>query len=543
MAKLILVSGDEPREFELQEFNSLGRHPNNTIQILDRIISKEHVHIVRTPDAQYMLKDLGSLNGTFIGQDRVKDQVLHDGDEINLGSTRLIYRSDEVDQSEVPLQKVTIAPGMMQSHIRQRLEAKDQNFLPEREVFDQEALRRDYERLRIAYELGRAVGNELDLDRLLHKVLDKSFEMLAADRGVVLLVAEDGQLLPRVAKQRQGGSTDEIMISNSIINEVIQNKQAVLSSDATVDSRFSGAHSIIMQGIRSTMSVPLLHGNDLLGIMHLDSQIATNAFDEKDLLVFTGIGSQAAAAIQNARLAAKIEWEARTRAQFQRFFSPSMVQQMIEGKLKLDGVGESREVTVMFADIRGFTAMTEKSNAHDVVELLNNYFEAMVEVLFRYDGTLDKYVGDEIMALFGVPVSQEGASVAAVECAVEMMKTLETFNTERARYGQPPVEIGIGMNTGICVYGALGSSKTLQYTVIGDAVNIASRLCSVARPGEIIISDVTYNEVHHHIDAEALPPVRVKGKEQELSIYRVLGVKHAYTPNTNTNPGPSSTRP
>ena len=194
------------------------------------------------------------------------------------------------------------------------------------------------------------------------------------------------------------------MLSNSIINEVIREKQAVLSSDATIDSRFSGAHSIIMQGIRSTMCVPLLHGVELLGIMNLDSQIATNAFSEKDLRIFTGIATQAAIAIQNARLAHKIEYEARTRAQFQRFFSPSMVQQMVEGKLKLDSVGETREATILFADIRGFTAMTENADAHEIVALLNDYFEVMVEVLFEYDGTLDKYVGDEIMALFGVPV-------------------------------------------------------------------------------------------------------------------------------------------
>jgi adenylate cyclase len=538
MAKLILVSGDEPREFELQDFNSLGRHPNNTIQILDRIISKEHVHIVRTPDGQYMLKDLGSLNGTFIGTERVQQHILRDGDEINLGSTRLIYRGEEPQQDDqVPLQKVTIAPGMMQSHIRQRIEARpDKEFLPEREIFEVDHLRRDYERLRIAYEISRAVGNELELEALMNKVLDKAFEMLAADRGVILLVNEEGQLVPRVAKQRTGGEMDEIVISNSIINEVMTNKQAVLSSDATVDSRFSGAHSIIMQGIRSTMSVPLLHGNDLLGIMHLDSQIATNAFDEKDLLIFTGIATQAATAIQNARLASKIEWEARTRAQFQRFFSPGMVQQMIEGKLKLDGVGESREVTVMFADIRGFTAMTEHADAHDIVKLLNNYFEAMVEVLFRYDGTLDKYVGDEIMALFGVPVAYPEASVAAVECAVEMMHALETFNQVRQSQNLAPIQIGIGMNTGMCVYGALGSSKTLQYTVIGDTVNTASRLCSVAKGGEIIISEATYRQVQHHIEAQELPRVKVKGKEDALAIYRVKGVRDSYNPTSLTRP-------
>lgn len=526
MAKLILVSGDEPQEFELKEFNSLGRHPNNTIQILDRIISKEHVHVVKTADQQFLLKDLGSLNGTFVGSDRVNEHVLRDGDEIILGSTRLIFRDDQPARDSVPLQKVTIAPGMMQSHIRQRLQTEpDREFRPEKDIQDIDQIRQDYERLRISYELSRAVGNELDLDRLLQKIIEKAFEMLAADRGVILLVNQEGQLVPRVAKQRHGGPLDEIIISNSIVAEVAEKKQAVLSSDATVDSRFSGAHSIIMQGIRSTMSVPLLHGDELLGIMHLDSQIATNAFTDKDLLIFTGIAHQAATAIQNARLAAKIEWEARTRAQFQRFFSPGMVQQMVEGKLQLDGVGESREVTIMFADIRGFTAMTEHADAHDIVKLLNAYFEVMVEVIFRYNGTLDKYVGDEIMALFGVPVRHPDSDTNAVECAIAMMHALQTFNIDRLNRNLPAIQIGIGMNSGSCVYGALGSSKTLQYTVIGDAVNTAARLCSVAKAGEIIISEETFHRVGHHIDAQALPNVRVKGKAEELAIYRVTGLR------------------
>jgi adenylate cyclase len=524
MAKLILLTGDDLQEFDLGARNTLGRHPDNSIQILDRIISKEHCEISRQPDGRFLLNDLGSLNGTFIGNRRVQQHMLRDGDEITLGSTRLVFRDQLIGDNSI--QRVTIAPGMTESHIRQRLAANpDNEFLPEKEIFDEPILRRDYERLRIAHELGRAVGNEFDLDKLLQKILDKAFELLQADRGVIMLMDEDGQPVPRVAKQKKGAPTEEIILSNSIINEVIREKQAVLSSDATIDSRFSGAHSIIMQGIRSTMCVPLLHGNELLGIMNLDSQIATNAFGEKDLRIFTGIASQAAVAIQNARLAHKIEWEAKTRAQFQRFFSPGMVQQMIEGKLKLDGVGETREVTILFADIRGFTAMTENADAHEIVELLNDYFEVMVEVLFRFEGTLDKYVGDEIMALFGVPLANDEAALMAVECAIEMQKALSEFNRTRTAERQPPLHVGIGINTGMVVYGALGSSKTVQYTVIGDAVNTASRLCSLAKPDEIICSEYTMNQAGDHIEAIELPRVRVKGKQDELTIFKVLGTR------------------
>ncbi len=523
MAKLLITSGDDPQEFTLEAYNTLGRHPNNTIQVLDRIVSKEHAEIVCIPDGRYELRDLGSLNGTFMEGERVDRRILLDGDEITFGSTRITFC--EQKETDRALNKVTIAPNMMKSHIRQRLAPDmDSMFWPEKEIHDEKLLRRDYERLRIAQELGRAIGNELDLDTLLQKILDKAFELLPADRGVILLMGEDGKPVPRVVKHKHSSDPDEIVLSNSIINEVIQGKQAVLSSDASMDARFSGAHSIIMQGIRSTMCVPLLHGEEILGIMNLDSQIATNAFGEKDLRIFSGIATQAAGAIQNARLAHKIEFEARTRAQFERFFSPAMVQEVVEGRLQLDGVGETRDVTILFADIRGFTSMTENVESHEIVALLNDYFEMMVEVLFQHNGTLDKYVGDEVMALFGVPVAHPDAPVAAVACAVEMQRGLEEFNRTREADGQAPVYAGIGINTGPVVYGAIGSSKTLQYTVIGDAVNTASRLCSLAGPGEVIISDTTHSHVESLVTAEELPAVRVKGKQGMLTTFRVSDI-------------------
>jgi adenylate cyclase len=157
--------------------------------------------------------------------------------------------------------------------------------------------------------------------------------------------------------------------------------------------------------------------------------------------------------------------------------------------------------------------------------MLNEYFEVMVDVLFRSQGTLDKYVGDEIMALFGAPVDMPDGPLAAVRCAIEMQKALREFNRTRLAENQEPIKIGIGINTGRVITGAIGSSRTLQYTAIGDPVNTASRLCNVAKAGEIILSENTMRLVASHVDALLLPPVKVKGKEQELKIYNVLGLK------------------
>ena len=342
-------------------------------------------------------------------------------------------------------------------------------------------LRRDYEKLRLANELGRSIGLEVNLELLLEQIIMKAFELIPADRGVILLM-EDGVPSPKIAKTRDG-KNEQIVLSKSILNEVVTNKASVLSSDATMDSRFSAAHSIIMQGIRSTMTVPLIHHDELLGIMHLDSMIATNAFTEKDLQIFGGIGGQAAVAIHNSQLARKIEHEAKTRAQFQRLLSPNLVDQVVQGKLQLEKGGALSEVTLLFSDIRGFTSMSESRAPEEIVRMLNEYFELMVDVIFKYEGTLDKFVGDEVIALFGAPVPMKNAEVKAVQCALDMMHVLQEWNRTRAAEGQHEVTVGIGINTGLVVTGAIGSSRALQYTAIGDAVNMASRLCGAAQAG------------------------------------------------------------
>jgi adenylate cyclase len=538
MAKLIVISGEERQEFELAAFNTLGRHPENTIQILDRIISKEHAQILRAADGRFLLRDLRSLNGTFLRGERVTEHLLNDGDEFTMGSTRIVFGDKpKVDDA---LQRVTIAPGLTESHIRGRIQANTGDFMPERQIADEKILRRDYERLRIGHELARAVGVELDLDKLLPKILDKAFELVGADRGVILLRDAAGTLVPQYVKTRSGKSDPNIVLSKTVMSEVENNKAAVLSSDATMDARFSGAHSIIMQGIRSTMTLPLLHSGDLLGIMHLDSLFTSNAFTEKDLQVCTGMAAQAAISIQNARLATRIEHEAQTRAQISRLIPASVVEQVIRGELKIEKGGRLSEVTMLFSDIRGFTTMSDGRPAQEIVNTLNEYFEVMVDILFKYTGTLDKFVGDEIIGLFGAPIPIDDAPFKAVSCAVAMLQALEEFNHTRAAENQSPIRIGIGINTGNVITGSIGSTRALQYTAIGDAMNVASRLVNVAASGEIIVSESTFRAVAGRVEAIALPPVKVKGKAEELKVFRVTGLRNTLTPPPGEWSGPTN---
>jgi adenylate cyclase len=559
--RITVISPEGQKDWVLLGHNSIGRHPNNTVQVLDRIVSKEHCHIDLV-NGRFLLRDLGSLNGTYVNGERVHERPLYTGDEITLGSTRILFfgdypKEEPVRQSltspqpnpapaqpaapPVPaatattaqpapgkdLSKVTIAPGMVESHIRTKLAPlADQSFLPESLIQDIPHLRRDYEKLRVSYDLSRAVGVELDIDTLLNKILDRAFELLPADRGVVLLYDDTGGLAPRCVRTKRKSSADEqVVLSTTIINEVLRDKIAVLSSDASVDSRFSGAHSIIMQGIRSSMAVPLLYANEVFGIMLLDSQIAANAFQEKDLQLFQNVANQAAVAIQNSLFARKLREEALTRERFQRLLSPAIAEQVMSGKVEVAKGGELRDTTMLFTDIRGFTSMSESRSPQEIVDMLNEYFELMVEIIFKYEGTLDKFVGDEIMALYGSPVKHDDDPIRAVRSALDMLQVLEAWNAQRTGAGKVPVHIGLGINTGEVVAGYLGSSKALEYTVIGDAVNTGARLCSAAQAGQLLVSEFTHQRLDNLFDVQEQPPMPLKGKSKPMRIYSVIGEK------------------
>lgn len=537
MARITIIGPQGQQQRKLFKHNSLGRHPTNTHQVLDRVVSKEHCHIDYL-EGQFVLRDLDSLNGTYLNGEQVSKSPLKTGDEITMGSTRILFEDSDRDSEHDPfadsgfegaLQRVTIASDPAAAQIQTKLAAPvDPRFMPE-DVLEDDALRRDYEKLRASYEVTRAIGLEQNVTGLARKILDVAFDLLRADRGVVLLYDDDGQNLVahavRTSQESHAAPEAEVLISRTVLDAVLRDNAGVLSHDASIDARFQSAESVIMQGIRSTMGVPLIHGGRVFGVMTLDSQAAANVFTEKDLQLFQTVANQAALAIQNILRAKKLKHEALTRERFQRLLSPAIAEQVMSGHVEVQKGGETREATIMFTDIRGFTGMSESYSAHDVVDMLNEYFERMVAIVFRYEGTLDKFIGDELMALFGAPVAHPDDPVRAVSAALEMQQALAVFNEGRAESGLPPIEIGIGINTGEVVAGYLGSSQALEYTVIGDPVNTSSRLCKIAKAGQILISAHTRDQLGDAFDLKKLPAAKLKGKAKPMKIFEVLGEK------------------
>lgn len=529
-----LEDGNTQR-FELSSFNSLGRHPRNTIQIMDRLISKEHARIVYQ-NGSFYLQDLGSRNGSFVNEQPVSECMLQNGDELRLGTVPLQFFVGPIMQPS-PMQTQTISPVAIISdqpvdtariaQITHEVES-GKDFLPESEIKDEKILRKDYEKLRIAHLLNRKIGTELDLDKLLNLVLEETFNLVRADRGVIFFLDQEKSPVLRCVRFRDnhGRQNDEISISRAILNSVIEERSAVLTSDAKIDERFEGSQSVIMQGIRSAMVVPLIsraEGGEILGVMHLDTQSSIGVFTEKDLQILSVVASQAAIAIENVRLTKKIEQETMIRSHLQRFLSPAVMDRLSKDDLNIRMGGEMVETTVMFTDIRGFTSLSERYDPPQLVQDLNSYFEKVVDIIFAFEGTLDKFIGDACMAVWGTPQSHVQDPLRAVQAAVEIQRVLHEFNESRVAMNKPPLLTGIGVNTGVVTAGNMGSPKRLEFTVIGDNVNIASRLCGEAKAGEVIISHETYERVKDYFICHELPPAKVKGKADFVRIYRVDG--------------------
>ena len=208
-----------------------------------------------------------------------------------------------------------------------------------------------------------------------------------------------------------------------------------------------------------------------------------------------------------------------------------MTQELAEELLKLDDAklgGDRKEVSILFSDIRGYTTLTENLEAEEVVGMLNEYFESMVEAVFKHKGTLDKYIGDAIMAVYGSPLPLQNHAWMAVQTSLEMRRRLKEFNSRRQADDKPQIKIGIGINSDVVISGNIGSSKRMEFTAIGDGVNLGSRLESVSKQYgcDIIISDNTYEPCKHLVWARELDFIRVKGRNEPVSIYELIGLRN-----------------
>jgi adenylate cyclase len=537
----------------LKQETTIGRSKENDIVLLDQSVSRKHAKITRT-DQGYLLSDLGSFNGTLVNEALIESALLKHEDIIKVGLNTLTYLSQpqarklfkgtltlsggiDLGKGPEPIIKAsseTLSPMDSQDLLVSKEFGESGRSLPfKKEIelpeFKKElsALERTNKVLYVLYEISRQLNSIHDFGELLNKIMDLIFVVIDADYGFLILTGEKDkeELIPVVVKSRedQNGEQESLKASRTIINRVIRDGVALLTSNAMTDSRLDHAKSLLLQQIRSAICVPLWRKDKIIGVIQLESVRLDNQFTQSDLELLKAIGSQMAMVIEQASLNEQIREEERMRNRLERFHSPQVIDLILKGGQEtLDDMMEPKDVTatILFADIKGFTALAERMPPREVNLILNDFFSRMTDILFRYDGTLDKYIGDGLMAVFGAPMEKEDDAERGIRAAQEMMQALAAMMA-----GMPEdrkFTIRIGINTGKVVAGNIGSPKRMDYTVIGDSVNTASRLESIAQPNQILIGEETYRRVQGKFKIRSIGPRKVKGKTVEVMVYEVL---------------------
>src|SRR6059036_1309187 len=530
--KLLSTTGEQSIDLQPGRIIVVGRAVTSDVPIYDPTISRRHAE-VSLIDGGVKVKDAGSSNGTFLNGARITEAIAVENDVITFG--KVAFRVKEVS---APAARPQVVPSVSAEFtgakpaggtIVRQLPVSVSGGVPaivtaapsgashlKVTAKSLEELRE--KKLELLLEISKDLSTQQELDRLLDKIEKLTRDVMNVDRVSILLLEEGtGELVPRISK----GVSASTRVPQSIARKVVEDRVAILSDNTAADERFKGK-SILIQNVRSAMCTPLI-GTDqkVLGILYVDNLTATHSFADDDLKFLIAFGSLAAVAIENSQRSERLRREALVLSNFQRYFAPKIgrasCREQDAGRLP----SEKRPVVIFFSDIRGFTPMSETMSPDNIATLLTEYFTEMVELVFEHGGTLDKFMGDAIMALWGAPMAHEDDADRAMHCALDQLEALERLNTKWKEQGRPELGIGIGINFGEVFAGNIGSDRRLEYTVIGDAVNTASRLCSSAGPNEILISEPFFAQLKGPPKVETLDPIKVKGKSKKVPVYRV----------------------
>ena len=523
---------------------SIGRGNANDLVLNSEKVSRFHA-VVRRAGEHFVLADRGSTNGVEVNSKRIPgDATLVSDDVIQIGD--YVLRFEDVAAKELQIDRPDI-PSTLNNVLKGGLVVQsltsNATIFPRRteapEVDGTTAMRdrlqkleRENYLLQVLYDVGKALQSRHSIEEVTQEIVELAFRIQGVDRGFVMLIDDAGEIT-RQSEVRYRHPTAEaqpqIIFSRAVLDRMKSEMSPILITDLSADERFQGSESIKVSGLRSAMCAPLSAQDRLFGVLYVDNLQHTMAFTQDELNVFAVVASQAAAAIDNALAHQKIARQSLERAALERFLAPEVVELIAANPDKVRLGGASQEVSILFADVRGFTSLSEKLPPEKIVEILNEYFTRVTDVIFDHGGTLDKFLGDGLMAIFGAPISKGNDAANAVKAALAIQSLMFELNRDAQARDWPELQVGIGVNTGIVVAGNIGSPKRIDYTVIGDAVNVSSRLCSNAKPGEVLISETTSAKVRGLFDLKRLEPLQVKGKTLPLNVFQVKALARGTT--------------
>jgi adenylate cyclase len=510
----------------------LGRGGDNDVVLSDVSVSRYHAEILREADG-WTIHDLKSTNGVEVNHVPVERALLRPGDLVGIGAFEIRLDAEPAAARPRTVQVVEEEPGLgvlgNATIIRPLADFAAAYGLTGPLVVKPEAAGGDEAYVRRMFgfltRLARMLTVADAVDDVLARVMDLAFEAFPVDRGFILLSDDSGELVCELARLKdrvQLRPSGEVPVSRTMLRTVMRERVALVTFDAQADQRLAGGESIRLHQIRSAMCAPLWSGDRIMGVLQVDSPFQVGAFGERDLDVLTTLANYVAVAIERIRFARKVEHERQLRARLERYHSPGMIEEVLrqgdEGMRRL----QNTEATVLFADLVGFTTFAESSAPEQVAESLDAFLDLSVEAIFRAGGTLDKFIGDCVMAFFGAPVAQPDHALRAVRAAVEIQDGLAAWSARQAAQGLLGFKARVALNSGPVVVGDIGSARRVDYTVLGNTVNVAARLeALVAQPDEVVLGPETHRLLNGAIATESLGELQLRGLQQRIRAYRV----------------------
>lgn len=501
----------------------IGRADDNDVLLIDseRSVSRWHARIASEADSNATISDLNSANGTTVNGRSVRTSVpLRSNDNICIGSFRIVFREET---TEVPFTIQTSAVDLRELQREPQLLA----LAGAREFASATELRS----LELLFEVGLSLARSHSVEDVTATAVELLFKIEQVHRATVILWDEaqasfgSAELHFRGGRKVTSGAAAydprNLVMSRTILNKVRQDNRPLLIRDTKSEAMLSSAMSIVGAGIQAAFCSPLTYQGQFLGILYADNLAQPDAFSDTDFRVFAAIAAQAGLALATAVANKELLKREVQREALKAYLPPQVADLILSSDGAVNLAGTLQDITVLFADIRGFTRMSERMDARELVHMLSEFFTAMSELIVRHGGIVDKFIGDCIMALFGAPVVSQKSADEALAAAVAMQRKASELNAKREAAGLSEIHIGIGLHTGPAVVGNIGSAERVQYTAIGDTVNVASRLVSRAEPDRILVSDDFRKAVSGTEQLQLIGEAELKGRQNRINIYWV----------------------
>ncbi len=514
MLELVYDGGGVTRRVPVRAGLTVGRSSDNDVVLKDFSVSRHHARVDEA-GGELCIVDLGSTNGVKVDDAVVESAVLTAGARLAIGS--FVMTVEEAGGDAGGLSSATYLRPLAEFNQDYGLEGEH----PTAASASAGGRARVFEMLAQVAKTLIQVG---DLEPVLAKVMDVVFEHLLVDRAFILLF--DDERTPRLelyrARDTDGQDTPEVPISRTIVDMVAHQEVALLTHDAQADERFEAGQSIRIHQIRSAMCAPLWLRDRVIGVVYVDSPLHVGSFSATDLDLLTALANYAAVAIERARLNERIRNERIVRDRLERYHSPAVIEAVLARPEREDAAVTASETSILFVDIVAFTPRCESLPPEEVAAFLNQFFSLAADAVFEFGGTLDKFIGDAVMAFFGAPLPQADHAERAVRSALSLLRRLERWNEARRREGLDEVRVRTAIHSGPVVVGDIGSETRVDYTVLGNTVNVAARLQEyAAEPGQIVIGETTHDAVSDLFATIPLGEVQLKGLTRKIAVYRV----------------------